>query len=99
MMQYFNSIERCLNCILCIRQEEERQRLAQQQGKPTIDLDTAATVIQKVWKGYSQRKKTARLRAEELIFVGMVCSHVMLYTILAVQLSGIFRFPLQVPSH
>jgi hypothetical protein len=55
-----------------IRQEEERQRLAQQQGKPTIDLDTAATVIQKVWKGYSQRKKTARLRAEELIFVGMV---------------------------
>lgn len=75
----------CLNCetvyIVCllrhtlfIRQQEERERQAQLRGAPTMDPDIAATKIQKIWKGFSQRKKTKRMREEELIFVGMVRS-------------------------
>eukprot|EP00112_Aurelia_sp_Birch-Aquarium-sp1_P000787 Seg1077.3 transcript_id=Seg1077.3/GoldUCD/mRNA.D3Y31 product="Dynein regulatory complex protein 11" protein_id=Seg1077.3/GoldUCD/D3Y31 len=54
-----------------IRLQEERERIAQTKGAPTIDRDLAATQIQKVWKGYSTRKKTVKMRDEELIFVGM----------------------------
>jgi len=54
-----------------IRAQEERERLAATRGAPTIDRDLAATQIQKVWKGYSTRKKTAMEREEELVFVGM----------------------------
>lgn len=57
---------------LLIRQQEERERQAQLRGAPTMDPDIAATKIQKIWKGFSQRKKTKRMRDEELIFVGMV---------------------------
>ena len=28
--------------------------------------------MMQVWKGYSQRRKTKKMREEELIFVGMV---------------------------
>ncbi|XP_071603183.1 dynein regulatory complex protein 11 isoform X1 [Heliangelus exortis] len=34
-------------------------------------LINAATCIQKVWRGYMQRKKTKKIREEEMIFLGM----------------------------
>ncbi|NWX24434.1 DRC11 protein, partial [Aegotheles bennettii] len=34
-------------------------------------LNNAATCIQKVWRGYIQRKKTEKMREEEMIFLGM----------------------------
>ena len=36
-----------------------------------MDPDVAALIIQKNWKGYSQRKKTSKIRDDELIFIGM----------------------------
>lgn len=36
-----------------------------------MDPDVASTIIQKVWKGYSQRNKTLKLREAELVFIGM----------------------------
>lgn len=54
------------------RLQEEREKQAQLRGAPAIDPDHAATKIQKVWKGYSQRKRTKRLREEEFEFIGMV---------------------------
>ncbi|NXA99196.1 DRC11 protein, partial [Cnemophilus loriae] len=50
--------------------EEKRQskKGEQETGK---NPDDAATCIQKVWRGYSQRKKTERLREEEMVFLGM----------------------------
>ncbi|XP_041255479.1 dynein regulatory complex protein 11 [Onychostruthus taczanowskii] len=50
--------------------EEKRQSKKEEQetGKSP---DDAATCIQKVWRGHSQRKKTERLREEEMIFLGM----------------------------
>ncbi|NXP38786.1 DRC11 protein, partial [Leiothrix lutea] len=50
--------------------EEKRQSKKQDQetGK---NPDDAATCIQKVWRGYSQRRRTERLREEEMIFLGM----------------------------
>ena len=59
-----------------IRAQEERERMLSLQGASTLDPDLAATMIQKVWKGYSQRNKTLRLREEELIFIGMQPSSV-----------------------
>lgn len=54
-----------------IRVQEERERQAQLRGAPKIDSNVAATLIQKVWRGYWQRKVTAKLRAEELVLLGM----------------------------
>lgn len=54
------------------RVQEEREKQAQQRGTPAIDPDCAATKIQKVWKGFAQRKKTKQLRQEEFEFIGMV---------------------------
>ncbi|NXR93905.1 DRC11 protein, partial [Hypocryptadius cinnamomeus] len=53
-----------------IHLEEKRQSKKEEQetGKSP---DDAATCIQKVWRGHSQRKKTERLREEEIIFLGM----------------------------
>ncbi|NXM95901.1 DRC11 protein, partial [Sylvia borin] len=50
--------------------EEKRQSRKEDQetGK---NPDDAATCIQKVWRGYSQRKRTEKLREEEMIFLGM----------------------------
>ncbi|XP_066045406.1 dynein regulatory complex protein 11 [Chamaea fasciata] len=50
--------------------EEKRQSKKEDQetGK---NPDDAATCIQKVWRGYSQRKRTEKLREEEMIFLGM----------------------------
>ena len=52
--------------------QEEREKQAQLRGAPAIDPDHAATKIQKVWKGYAQRKRTKKLREEEFEFIGMV---------------------------
>ena len=54
-----------------IRAQEEREKMLSLQGASTMDPDVASTIIQKVWKGYSQRNKTLKLREEELIFIGM----------------------------
>ncbi|NXT04399.1 DRC11 protein, partial [Prunella fulvescens] len=51
--------------------EEKRQSKKQEQGTGK-NPDDAATCIQKVWRGYRQRKRTERLREEEMIFLGMV---------------------------
>uniref|UniRef100_A0A8C5U4I0 IQ motif containing with AAA domain 1 n=1 Tax=Malurus cyaneus samueli TaxID=2593467 RepID=A0A8C5U4I0_9PASS len=50
----------------------EEKRQAQPQDQTDKNPDAAATCIQKVWRGYAQRKKTERLREEEMIFLGMV---------------------------
>ncbi|XP_063067929.1 dynein regulatory complex protein 11 [Engraulis encrasicolus] len=56
-----------------IRRDEGRgSQLVQSQSTCTLDPDAAAVRIQKVWLGYSQRKRTKRERLEELIFLGMV---------------------------
>uniref|UniRef100_A0A8C7LH25 IQ motif containing with AAA domain 1 n=1 Tax=Oncorhynchus kisutch TaxID=8019 RepID=A0A8C7LH25_ONCKI len=56
-----------------IRQAEEEGSQAKSQTPiSTLDPDQAATCIQKVWRGYSQRKRTRRERLEEMIFLGMV---------------------------
>ncbi|XP_030640603.1 dynein regulatory complex protein 11 [Chanos chanos] len=47
-----------------IQHQEEWQR-------KTKDRDLSAVKIQKVWRGYIQRKKTKRERQEEMIFLGM----------------------------
>ncbi|MBN3281502.1 DRC11 protein, partial [Polyodon spathula] len=54
-----------------IRRDEERQRRAKERGTVVADLDQAATRIQKVWKGFIQRKKTRKEREDEMIFIGM----------------------------
>ncbi|NXR57407.1 DRC11 protein, partial [Rhadina sibilatrix] len=50
--------------------EEKRQSKKEEQGTGR-NPDDAATCIQKVWRGYSQRKKTEKLREEEMVFLGM----------------------------
>merc|ERR1739848_621570 len=54
-----------------IRLQEERERQAATKGVPTIDKDEAATQIQKIWKGFYQRKQTVKMRDEEFQFIGM----------------------------
>ncbi|NWV76637.1 DRC11 protein, partial [Dasyornis broadbenti] len=49
----------------------EEKRQAKQEEETGNNPDAAATCIQKVWRGYSQRKKTEKLREEEMIFLGM----------------------------
>ncbi|XP_010903284.3 dynein regulatory complex protein 11 [Esox lucius] len=49
----------------------QRQRGAGDQDVGAAAVNTAAIHIQKVWKGYMQRKKTKREREEEMIFLGM----------------------------
>ncbi|KAL1023124.1 hypothetical protein UPYG_G00036680 [Umbra pygmaea] len=51
-----------------IQRYEERQKRAKDL---VLAKDTAALRIQKVWKGYVQRKKTQREREDEMIFLGM----------------------------
>ncbi|NXI17054.1 DRC11 protein, partial [Irena cyanogastra] len=50
--------------------EEKRQSKKEEYGTGKSP-DDAATCIQKVWRGHSQRKKTEQLREEEFIFLGM----------------------------
>ncbi|NXE76127.1 DRC11 protein, partial [Cochlearius cochlearius] len=51
--------------------EEKRERQTKLQVQMGPNPDDAATCIQKVWRGYIQRKKTEKMREEEMIFLGM----------------------------
>ncbi|XP_050756014.1 dynein regulatory complex protein 11 [Gymnogyps californianus] len=51
--------------------EEKRERQTKLQVQMGPSPDDAATCIQKVWRGYIQRKKTEKMREEETIFLGM----------------------------
>nr|XP_010299377.1 PREDICTED: IQ and AAA domain-containing protein 1 [Balearica regulorum gibbericeps] len=51
--------------------EEKRERQTKLQVQMGPNPDDAATRIQKVWRGYIQRKKTVKMREEEMIFLGM----------------------------
>uniref|UniRef100_A0A8C2TRK9 IQ motif containing with AAA domain 1 n=1 Tax=Coturnix japonica TaxID=93934 RepID=A0A8C2TRK9_COTJA len=53
-----------------LKEQRKRQTKVQEQAGP--NPDDAATLIQKVWRGYIQRKKTEKMREEEMIFLGMV---------------------------
>ncbi|NXH36349.1 DRC11 protein, partial [Myiagra hebetior] len=50
--------------------EEKRQSQKEDQAMGK-NPDDAATCIQKVWRGYRQRKETEKLREEEMVFLGM----------------------------
>ncbi|NWY64870.1 DRC11 protein, partial [Erithacus rubecula] len=50
---------------------EEKRQSGKQQKKMRINPDAAATCIQKVWRGYRQRRATEKLREEEMVFLGM----------------------------
>uniref|UniRef100_A0A8C8B5V7 IQ motif containing with AAA domain 1 n=1 Tax=Otus sunia TaxID=257818 RepID=A0A8C8B5V7_9STRI len=52
--------------------EEKKDRQTKLQVQMGPGPDDAATCIQKVWRGYIQRKKTEKMREEEMIFLGMV---------------------------
>ncbi|KAM8932697.1 IQ and AAA domain-containing protein 1-like isoform 4-T4 [Lycaon pictus] len=55
-----------------IRKEEERDRKIREEGWHRFSQDQAAIIIQKVWKGYLQRKRTQHDRWTEMEFIGMV---------------------------
>ncbi|OWK06652.1 hypothetical protein Celaphus_00012390 [Cervus elaphus hippelaphus] len=54
-----------------IRKEEERDRKIREEGRFKFSQDEAAITIQKVWKGYLQRKRTQQDRRTEMEFIGM----------------------------
>ncbi|XP_063057574.1 dynein regulatory complex protein 11 [Engraulis encrasicolus] len=54
-----------------IQRDEERQRRAKDRDLGADAFAQAVVCIQKVWKGFVQRKKTKREREEEMIFLGM----------------------------
>uniref|UniRef100_A0A8C9JWU8 IQ motif containing with AAA domain 1 like n=1 Tax=Panthera tigris altaica TaxID=74533 RepID=A0A8C9JWU8_PANTA len=57
-----------------IRKEEERDRKIREEGWHKFSQDQAAVTIQKVWKGYLQRKRTQQDRQTEMKFIGMLPS-------------------------
>ncbi|KAF4020481.1 hypothetical protein G4228_011688 [Cervus hanglu yarkandensis] len=57
-----------------IRKEEERDRKIREEGRFKFSQDEAAITIQKVWKGYLQRKRTQQDRRTEMEFIGMLPS-------------------------
>uniref|UniRef100_UPI00398F25C7 dynein regulatory complex protein 11-like n=1 Tax=Pristiophorus japonicus TaxID=55135 RepID=UPI00398F25C7 len=57
--------------MLEIRMEEEKERLAKYRKSSTLAPEMAATCIQKIWRGYVERKITKKERAEEMIFLEM----------------------------
>ncbi|KAG8432570.1 hypothetical protein GDO86_016997 [Hymenochirus boettgeri] len=52
--------------------EEKQERMAKLHGEKTLDPAVAALRIQKIWRGYIQRKRTKKLREDEMIFLGMI---------------------------
>ncbi|NXB36804.1 DRC11 protein, partial [Eulacestoma nigropectus] len=50
---------------------EEKRQSQKEDQEMRKNPDDAATCIQKVWRGYRQRKKTEKLREEEMVFLGM----------------------------
>uniref|UniRef100_A0A8D1KMR5 IQ and AAA domain-containing protein 1-like n=1 Tax=Sus scrofa TaxID=9823 RepID=A0A8D1KMR5_PIG len=57
-----------------IRKEEEHDRKIREEGWHRFSQDEAAITIQKVWKGYRQRKHTQQDRRTEMEFIGMLPS-------------------------
>ncbi|XP_026860501.2 dynein regulatory complex protein 11 [Electrophorus electricus] len=55
-----------------ITEQERRRRSHEGCGPCMPHPQLAATLIQKVWRGYRQRKKTSKERLDEMIFLGMV---------------------------
>ncbi|XP_029930624.1 dynein regulatory complex protein 11 isoform X2 [Myripristis murdjan] len=52
--------------------QAEREGLGKRRPPSALNPEQAATRIQKVWRGHSQRKRTKRERLEEMIFLGML---------------------------
>ncbi|KAL6081708.1 hypothetical protein STEG23_005615 [Scotinomys teguina] len=57
-----------------IRKEEERDRRIREDGRQKFSQHQGAIIIQKVWKGYLQRKRTEQHRRVEMEFLGMLPS-------------------------
>ncbi|XP_072324676.1 dynein regulatory complex protein 11-like isoform X2 [Scyliorhinus torazame] len=57
-----------------IWREEQREKNRKLLPPVTMEPGDAATLIQKTWKGYNQRKQTIREREEEFEFIGMAPS-------------------------
>ncbi|XP_036086113.1 IQ and AAA domain-containing protein 1-like [Rousettus aegyptiacus] len=57
-----------------IRREEERDQKMREDGRHKFSQDQAAITIQKVWRGYLQRKRTLQDRKTEMEFIGMLPS-------------------------
>ncbi|XP_026334873.1 IQ and AAA domain-containing protein 1-like [Ursus arctos] len=57
-----------------IRKEEERDRKIREDGWHKFNQNEAAITVQKVWKGYLQRKRTQQDRRTEMEFIGMLPS-------------------------
>uniref|UniRef100_A0A8C0W842 ATPase AAA-type core domain-containing protein n=1 Tax=Castor canadensis TaxID=51338 RepID=A0A8C0W842_CASCN len=55
-----------------IRKEEERDQRIREDGRHRFSSDQGAVIIQKVWKGYQQRKRVKQDRRTEMEFIGMV---------------------------
>ncbi|NXI36279.1 DRC11 protein, partial [Galbula dea] len=51
--------------------QDKKQRQTKRQAEMGPSPDAAATCIQKIWCGYIQRKRTEKMREEEMIFLGM----------------------------
>ena len=54
-----------------IRSQEDRERRAMQRGEEP-EPEQAAVMLQQNWRGYASRKATDVMRAEELVFIGMM---------------------------
>ncbi|XP_016052494.1 PREDICTED: IQ and AAA domain-containing protein 1-like [Miniopterus natalensis] len=54
-----------------IRRQEERDQKMRDSGYHKFNQHQAAMTIQKVWKGYLQRKRTQQDRQTEMAFIGM----------------------------
>ncbi|KAJ8252822.1 hypothetical protein GJAV_G00205990 [Gymnothorax javanicus] len=55
-----------------IRREEERYLHGRNRDDSAVDHNAAATLIQKVWRGFSTRKRMRKERLEEMVFLGMM---------------------------
>ncbi|XP_012641646.1 IQ and AAA domain-containing protein 1-like [Microcebus murinus] len=55
-----------------IRREEERDLTTPEEERRKLTQDQAALTIQKVWKGFLQRKRTQHDRQSEMEFIGML---------------------------
>ncbi|XP_072101434.1 dynein regulatory complex protein 11-like, partial [Mobula birostris] len=57
-----------------IWEEQQRGKHRKMMAPISMESQEAATLIQKVWRGYYQRKQTVRERAQEFELIGMVPS-------------------------
>jgi len=54
-----------------IRKQEELEKKLKELGSTETDPDSAATVIQKLFRGFKTMKQARMMREEELVFIGM----------------------------